>query len=82
MALANYKQEIGNTLRLTQRLVTEIIYQIESNYDWKNIHKKTILAIAQLKYVTQLLTQDYLRACLLKKHKNIKEIIKVYRHLH
>ena len=87
---AVYKMEIKNRLRLTQRLVGEIIHLTESDYGWETVHKKSGLAIAQLESVIKLLARYHLEICILKKHKEarlpfnheeIEEIVKTYRYL-
>ena len=90
MDRAVYKLEIRNRLRLTQKLVGEIVRLMESDYGWDTIHKKTGLAIVQLESVIKLLARYHLEICILKKHKEarlpfnheeIEEIVKTYRYL-
>ena len=90
MDRAVYKLEIRNRLRLTQKLVGEIVRLMESDYGWDTIHKKTGLAIVQLESVIKLLARYHLEICILKKHKevrlpfcqeDIEEIVKTYRYL-
>ena len=85
-----YKTEIMKRLRLAKNIVEQILFAVESENDWKDIHTKTEMAIMQLSGANRLLAQYHLEICVIRKRKKMKatltqkdinEIIKTYRYL-
>lgn len=85
-----YKAEITKRLDLVKSLVEQIIFAVESENDWKDVHSKTEKAIAHLTMAIKLIAKYHIEICVVEKlqrnnepilPKDIEEIIKTYRYL-
>lgn len=64
-----YKAEIKSHLMVAREKIEEIIYLVESNKSWKQIHIQTEETVSQLKQSTKLLARHHLENCIPKKQR-------------
>jgi DNA-binding FrmR family transcriptional regulator len=85
-----YRVEIIKRLSMAKKHVENVLLEVESDNDWKDIHTQTETAVMQLRKVSKLLAQYHLAICIVGKHRNmnapivredVEEIIKTYRYL-
>ena len=75
---------------LAKKQITRVITMLESDGDWKEVHKRIGIAVRELGQATRLLAVHHLEVCILERHqrlnlpivhKDVEEITRIYRYL-